>query len=174
MRNLQKRALPGIGILLCIVILGSCSGKPEKLNEETSFPMKNSTLVEVCFTGYRDYPNPYLAIQLEKQNQLVDCIVYEIFTTDDYKGEKQLRETPYPYGSMHFKKWTRSMNSDDHRLPRTVLQRQQFDFHSYKDQTGEFNGTVWIALYVRIVVMSVVYYFIQNRKETEHDKKSVF
>ncbi len=102
--------------------------------------MKNSTLVEVCTKNAHSYP----AIQLEKENPSVNCIVYEIFTTDENKGEKQFLGTPNPYGSMYFKKWTRSMNSDDHRLPRTVLQRQQLDFHSYKDQTGKFNGTVWI------------------------------
>lgn len=102
--------------------------------------MKNSTLVEVCTKHAASYP----AIQLEKQNPSVDCIVYEVFTTDDYKERKSNNETPYPYGSMYFKKWTRSMNSDDHRLPRTVLQRQQLDFHSYKDQTGQPNETVWL------------------------------
>jgi hypothetical protein len=35
-------------------------------------------------------------------------------------------------------------------------------------------GIETLPLYVRIVVMSVVYYFIQNRKEIKHDKKSVF
>jgi hypothetical protein len=140
MKYLNKRTLATISVLMCIFTLCSCSVKSEKLTEKPSFPMKNNTLVEVCTKHADSYP----AIQLEKQNPSVECIVYEIFTTDDYKERKSNNETPYPYGSMYFKKWTRSMNSDDHRLPRTVLQRQQLDFHSYKDQTGQPNETVWL------------------------------
>ncbi|HXK52044.1 MAG TPA: hypothetical protein PLE09_05885 [Caldisericia bacterium] len=149
-------------VAVCLLLFFICSNcsfpKPQPAQKTPrqmpAFPMENSRVVEVC-VSQEDKNYSFPGLVLEKEDSITNFLLYEIFISDDSEGDL----TPHSYGSKYFRKWTRSMNDDDVRLPRTVLQRDMVKFHTHRDNKGVFNGSLWM----QDTLQEIEKYSIDNR-----------